>query len=111
MKKKLAALAIGTTLAFGAANMEAAPPGPVITGGLVNLTLVDVVDVGDVDIALLNNVGVGVAANVAAQICGTSLTVPVGVLAAQVVQTGQATACEITGQDGDAQNVIISRTN
>lgn len=52
--------------------------------GLVNVSL------GDVD--LLNNVNLAVAANVAATVCG--VTVPVAVLAQQVVAQGGDTICE-----------------
>lgn len=108
MTKWIAGLGLGAALAFAAPSTAEAQP--VVTGGLVNVTLVDVVDVGDVDVAILNNVAVGIAANVAAQICGTQLTVPIGVLAAQVVTTGQATACTITDQQtGEQQFVLISR--
>jgi hypothetical protein len=51
--------------------------------GLVN------VSTGDVD--LLNNVNIGVAANVIATVC--DVTVPVAVLATQIIQDGSATYC------------------
>ena len=107
MKKGIAALAIGTALAIGAANMEAAPPGPVITGGLVNVTLVDVLDIGDVQVAV-QNVGIGVAANVAAQICGLQVG-NIGIIASQVATQGQTTVCTITDQNNDQRNVQIAR--
>jgi hypothetical protein len=49
------------------------------------------VNVSTGDIALLNNVNLGVAANVLANVCG--LTVPVAVLATQIVGPGGATFC------------------
>ena len=52
--------------------------------GLVNVSL------GDVE--LLNNVNLAVAANVAATVCG--VTVPVAVLAQQVIAQGGDTICE-----------------
>ena len=110
MTKLIATLGISAALAF-AAPSSAEAQGPVVTGGLVNVTLVDVVDVGNVAVNLLNNVGIGVAANVAAQVCGVQLTVPIGILAAQVAREGQATACTITDQNGTAKNVIISRAS
>ena len=106
MRKLLATIAIGGAVAFVAPKMAEAQ-GPVVTGGLVNVTLVDVVS--DNNIAILQNVGVGVAANVAAQICGTQLTIPVGILAAQVVRNGSATACTVTDQSGVVRQVQISR--
>jgi hypothetical protein len=54
--------------------------------GLVN------VSTGDVE--LLNNVNLGVAANVIATVC--DVTVAVAVLAAQIVEDGSATYCEGT---------------
>ena len=106
MRKLLATIAIGGAVAF-VAPKTAEAQGPVVTGGLVNVTLVDVVS--DNNIAVLNNVGIGVAANVAAQICGVQAVIPVGVLASQVARTGQATACEVTDQSGVVRQVQISR--
>jgi hypothetical protein len=103
MRKWIASLAVAGALAFAAPQAEA----QVVTGGLVNVTLVDVVDVGDVDVTILENVGIGVAANVAAQICGLQVG-NVGVLARQVARQGQATVCTVE-QDGRARNVIIGR--
>lgn len=111
MTKWIAGLGLGAALAFAAPSTAEAQP--VLTGGLVNVTLVDVIDVGDVAVAVLNNVGIGVAANVAAQICGTQVALPaniIGVLVAQVARTGQATACTITDQEtGEQQFVQISK--
>ena len=104
MTKLIATLGIGAALALAAPNVSQAQ-GPVVTGGLVNLTVVNVLNNNTVDV--LHNVGVGVAANVAAQICGTELAVPVGVLAAQAVRQGQATACTIEDQNGQVWNVLI----
>lgn len=104
MKKLIAAIGLSAALAAAAPKAEAQP---VITGGLVNVTLVDLVN--NNNIAVLNNVGIGVAANVAAQICGTQVALPIGVLAAQVARTGQATACTITDQNGTVRQVQISR--
>ena len=63
-----AAGALATGSLFLASPAQAAPP--VITGGLVNVTVVDAVDVNNNRI--LQNVGVGVAANVQAQVCAAS---------------------------------------
>lgn len=54
--------------------------------GLVNVSLGDV--------ALLNNVNLAVAAQVAATVCGVN--VPVSVLAQQVIAGGQSTICNAT---------------
>ena len=107
MKKWIAALGLSAALAAAAPKVEAQP---VVTGGLVNVTLVDLVN--NNNIAVLNNVGIGVAANVAAQICGTQVALPaniIGVLVSQVAHTGQATACTITDQNGTVRQVQISR--
>jgi ethanolamine utilization microcompartment shell protein EutL len=85
MNKLLTALALSTALAAG----MTAPADAQQTRqeGLVN------VNVGDV--TLLENVAVGVAANVVAQICGVQVG-QVAVLATQVIRTGQQTnpVCE-----------------
>jgi hypothetical protein len=111
MRKWIAALALGGIMAFGAPDKAEAQP--VVTGGVVNVTLVDVIDIGDVAVNVLNNVGIGVAANVAAQICGTQVAVPaniVGVIASSVARQGQYTACTITDQEtGKQQFVQVSR--
>lgn len=68
MKRILASTA-GLVM-VGAASVMAAPPAsaqPVITGGLVNVTVNDVVDVEDVNL--------GVALNVAADICDVNVNV------------------------------------
>ncbi len=57
--------------------------------GLVNVYINDVLDVNN------NNVGIGVGANVAAQICGVQAQV--GVLAQQVARNG---AAECTSNQG-----------
>lgn len=79
---------------------QAAPPAVVIGGGLVNVQVVDLID-GDV--LSNNNVGIGVAAGVAAQVCG--VTAQVGVIAQQVARTG---AFECTNSAGD-QTVEITQ--
>lgn len=64
---------------------------PVITGGLVNVTVVDLLDVNNNRI--LQNVGVGVAANVMAQVCGTQVGANVLTILSGVAQ-GQEVECE-----------------
>lgn len=90
-KGRVAALATAGTLAFaGATAPVAAAQGPpvVIGGGLVNVQIVDLTVIGG-DVLSDNEVGVGVAAGVAAQVCG--LTAQVGVIAEQVARTGEFT--------------------
>ena len=79
----IAGLAVATVLTAGPASAQA-------QRGLVNVNIEDVIN-GDV----LSNidVGVGVALNVAANVCG----VAVGVLATQLGQTGVA-QCETAEQ-------------
>lgn len=110
MTKWIATLGIGAALAFAAPTVSQAQ-GPVIAGGLVNVTLVNVLNNNTVlsyD-RILQNVGIGVAANVAAQVCGVQVNVPVGVIASQVARTGQATACEIPNQDGTVTQVLVGQ--
>jgi hypothetical protein len=83
MRKLLATLTLGAALTATAAHAQ---PGQ---EGLVN------VNVGDVTV--LENVAVGVAANVIAQVCGVQVG-QIAVLATQVMRTGQQsdTVCEGT---------------
>ena len=72
-------------------------------GGLVNVALFDVVE--DVDIVIRDiNVGVAVAADIAANVCG--VTVPVAVLASQVLGGGGEFRC--TSDTGDT-GVLITQ--
>jgi len=54
------------------------------------------VNVSAGDVALLNNVNLAVAANVIANLCG--ITVPVAVLATQVIGDGSETFCTINNE-------------
>jgi hypothetical protein len=83
-KKSVATLFTGTVLAVGIASPASAQP--VDQDGLVN------VNVGDVTI--LEDVNIGVAAQVAAQICGLKVG-PVAVLGTAVDRSGDTeTVCE-----------------
>jgi hypothetical protein len=88
VKKTLAAL--GAASAMTLAGIGAAAPaqaqGPIFTGGLVNVTLVDVVDVNN------NQVIVQVPIAVAANVCDLN----VAVLA--VIQDDGDVACEATAE-------------
>jgi len=66
-------------------------------GGGNNAQQAGLVNVALGDIAILNNVNLGVAAAVAATVCG--LDVPVAVLAAQVFADGSETVCTTTAGD------------
>jgi len=70
---------------------------PVITGGVVNVTLVDVVDVNNTSI----QIPIGVAANVGA--CVDLDNVQVGVLSAQQILSAGDLDCTITGDNDFAQ--------
>ena len=88
LRKKAAGLATAITLAVG---MTAAP----VAHGQQQQGLVNV-NVGDVTI--LQDVGIGVAANVAANICGVQVNA--AVIAEQVVRNQEPLAvCEIGDQD------------
>jgi hypothetical protein len=83
-KKSVATLFTGTVLAVGIASPASAQP--VEQDGLVN------VNVGDVTI--LEDVNIGVAAQVAAQICGVKVG-PVAVLGQAVDRSGETrTVCQ-----------------
>jgi hypothetical protein len=95
MKRTAAGALIGGSLLFtGMGVAQAAPPQN--QDGLVNVA------VGDVTI--LDQVGIGVAANVAAAICG--LDVPVNVLGEQVRAGQDVTVCTIDRQAGSVPITI-----
>jgi hypothetical protein len=89
MKKLLAALGLGATLAFGAPQMAEAQP--VVTGGVVNVTIVDVLTG---DILSNNNVSVAAALGVAANVCG----IAVNVLSVDLSQDGRVDCQSATQQ-------------
>ncbi len=96
LNKKLATLAATGAVAIGGA-VSAAPASaqaPVVTGGLVNVTIVDtdILTNNDTVISALN----GVTLQVAAQICGVSVTA----LAVDLAPDGIA-VCRST-QDSDS---------
>jgi hypothetical protein len=73
----------------------ASAAGPVVTGGLVNVTVTDVID--DVTVVVQDvNVGVAAALNLAANVCDVN----VNVLARQL-RTGEAT-CQNAADDTTA---------
>jgi hypothetical protein len=93
--RKLVASVFAATL-VGVTAAAPASAQPVVTGGVINITIVDLID-GDV--LSNNNVGVGVAANVAANVC-PALDLNAAVLARQFVAGGDD---EITCTVGDQQ--------
>ena len=92
VRKAVAATIVSSTLVLGVA-----PAAMAQQNGLVN------VEIGDVTI--LEDVRVGVAAGVAANVCGVKVG-PVAILATQVdASGGQRTVCEA---DADNPTVVIS---
>jgi hypothetical protein len=85
-----AAGALATGSLFLASPAQAAPP--IITGGLVNVTITDVDLLNNVNVTALN----GVTLQVAAEVCGVSLNV----LATDLAPDGFA-VCDID-QDSDS---------
>ena len=87
---------VGAAGALAAGSMFLAAPAqaaaPVVTGGLVNVTITDVDLLNNVDVTALN----GVTLQVAAEVCGVSLNV----LATDLAPDGYA-VCDIT-QDADS---------
>jgi hypothetical protein len=73
--RKVGATAFATAALFGtvAAAPAGAQGGPVITGGLVNITVVDLLN--NNTILSNNDVNLGVALNAAANVCGVSVNV------------------------------------
>jgi peptide deformylase len=94
MKRILASTA-GLIMA-GTASVMAAPPAsaqPVVTGGVVNVTVTDVID--DVTVTIQDiNVGVGAALGLAANVCDVN----VNVLATQLRNEAATCTSEATGQ-------------
>ncbi len=100
MMKRILATSATAAIALTGSTLGVAAPAnaqPVITGGLVNITVVDVID-GDV--LSNNNVALGVALGLAANICDVN----VNVLAVQL--RGGGATC--TAEAGD-QRVDISQ--
>lgn len=96
LKRITSAAVIATTLALGLSAVPATAQQN-RQRGLVNVAVFDIID--DVTVVVRNvNVGIGVAANIAANVCG--VTVPVAVLAEQVVVGGGEVTC--TNDIGDS---------
>jgi flagellar basal body rod protein FlgF len=95
MRKLLTAVAVGGLMAVTAPGSAEAQT----QNGLVNVAIGDV--------TILENVAVGVAANVAVQVCGLQVG-NVGIIARQVARQGQAVVCTIDQGDGE-QDVVITR--
>jgi len=79
-------------------RLPALAQGPLVTGGLVNVTVTNLLN--NDTILNQNNVGIGVAAQVAANVCGVS----VGVIASAV---GQGAPVDCTNPTGDTGVTIV----
>jgi hypothetical protein len=90
-KRALASLAVGGTLALAPA-VPAMASGPVVTGGLVNVTVTDIAN--NDTILSYDNIGVAAALGVAANVCGTT----VNVLASQLGTSSATCTNTLTGQ-------------
>ena len=108
MRSRLTLSALALTLALGACNRDM-PTSP----AAVTTTKADfqnnsqqngLVNVSTGDVALLNNVNLGVAANVIANVCGVNI--PIAVLATQVFGTSGATFCT-----GTADPITITQAS
>jgi hypothetical protein len=100
VKKLTSAALIAGTLAFGFAGTTTSAQQNQ-QRGLVNVAVFDLID----DIVVRDvNVAVGVAANIAANVCG--VTVPVAVLAQQVVVGGGEFTCM---NDAEDTRVVIGQ--
>ena len=96
MKIKTLAAAAALTLGSLGVASSASAAGPVVTGGLVNVTIVDLVDANNNEI--LNDVNIGAALQLAANVCDVN----VNVLARQL--PGEATCT-----NGDQVATIVQR--
>jgi hypothetical protein len=94
-RKLLAGVIATGTLAFVAAPAAVAQPEQ---NGLVNVMIGDV--------TIVENVGVGVAANVAANVCGVQVNA--AVIAEQVVRNAEPLAICETGEQGAEAPVTIT---
>ena len=83
---------------LGATAAPASAQGPIVTGGLVNITIVDLID-GDV--LSNNNVSLGAALGIAANICDVN----VNVLAQQLRRGGATCTSEASDQQVDISQV------
>ena len=94
IRRSAVALATATLSITGVGMATSASAAPVITGGLVNVTVVDLVD--------LTNTSVTVPVTVAAQICGVS----VQALVVDLGPDGTITDCD---QDADTITTVTQR--
>ena len=96
--------AVTVALAIGACD-DSSPSSPSSTDPQLqnNSRQIGLVNVSTGDVALLNNVNIAVAANVIATVC--DVTIPVAVIATQVIGTDGATFCA-----GTADPITITQS-
>jgi hypothetical protein len=93
-RRAAVALAAGAAFTAGAVAPASAAP-PIVLGGLVNVVVTDVID--DVTVTISDvNVTIPVAVGIIANVCGT--TIPVAVLATQVLAQDQTVTCDGAGE-------------
>jgi hypothetical protein len=90
-RNRITASLAAVTIAFALGACDESPSSPSSPDLQNNSRQAGLVNVSTGDVALLNNVNVAVAANVLATVC--DLTIPVAVLAQQVVAEGGVTEC------------------
>ena len=102
VRRSLVSLAAASALVTGVA-LPANAANNAQQNGLVNVAVVDVANNNNV--AILNNVSIGVAANVIAQVCGLKVG-PVAVLGTAVDRTGATqTFCTVTRPIANGQTI------
>ena len=95
----IASAAASLALAGGVLGASPASAAPVVTGGLVNVTVTDVLN--DNTVLQDVNVSLGAALGVAANVCDTS----VNVLARQLKSGGATCTADATGQQVDISQI------
>ena len=97
--KKFTATTFATAIMAAGIMVPTAGAQPVISGGLVNIQIVDVLNENEVNV----QVPIGVAANIAANVCVGELQV--GVLASQLARGGTVECLAETGDSMVLQRV------
>lgn len=103
IRKSVATVGVAGAMVSGSLFLASpAQAQPLVTGGLVNVTVTDVLN----NNRILQNVGIGVAANVMAQVCGTQVGANVLTILSATRQ-GQAVSCTNSQR---RQTVTVSQT-
>lgn len=96
--KGVGATFVASVSLFAATAAPAGAQGPLITGGLVNITVTDVLN--NNTILSNNNVNLGVALNAAANVCGVTVNV-----LAQQLGTGGPVSCSTATQSATIRQI------